>query len=521
MSEKFKKLKRKYLLGAILKSVVCGVSAGLLVVGAVLLALKLSAISLDTLYYVLMGVGCALVAGVIAFLIFMPTNKKVAARLDNEFGLEERVQTSLEYRGQEGTIIQLQREDTEEKLQTLPKAKFKFAGVWQFCIIAVIAIAIAFAGIFIPAKEVQAGGPVDPEELPAVVTEYHITSVRSLITNVESSELEREIKADTVVVLQELLDTLIAIFNKEEEYKGFSQGQLNNMVYRAIDSVELVINNSINYIKLATSMVTLGETKLSAAVMAGGDSYKTYEMKEYGHVETFYTQREAATVNRLKTNLDTLRATLNVTLENGLGELLISTATSTLSALDPTLLGVDRSDSLYNTLNSFVTELVKMGSGVTRGEYTEDEKVQNDLDNLFASVRSQLAPLLSNQAYSGAMRRFISNKLRIVFGLSGVEEADALESSGSGDNNEPKPGDDNPDDPPGGIGPGEGKYGSEDLIYDPFQQKYVKYYELLGKYKAILEELQKSGAINQEQYDMAIAYFEFMYGSVKADDVTE
>lgn len=535
MSEKFKKLKRKYLLRAILKSFICALSVALFAVGAVLLVLKLSALSLDMLWYIVIGAGSALVSGVIAFIFFRPTDKKVAKKLDDEFGLDERVQTSLEYKGQEGTIVQMQRNDTDEKLKTLPRGKFKLAGVWQFCVIAIVSVAIACTALFIPAKQAGAQGPVDPEDLPAVVTEIHITSVNGIITNVKASSMDNEIKLAAVEDLQELLDLLVKVFEKEEGYEEFTQGELNNAVLDTIDGVNAVIDSSINYIDFAGKLVEAEETNLSAAVLAGGNSYRAYELKDYGHVETFFAQREVIAGRRIEAALGALRETMNVTLEDGLGNVVLSTATSLLTALIPDKLGVSRSDKIYDALSKFVSELAGVSRNISKGDYErveeneegeqvtvrDDAKVQKELDSKFESCKNQLAPVLAQQAYAGAMRRYIGNRLKIVFGLPGVEEKEDLDNTGNNGNNDP---DTDPDKKPpensGGDGDGKSKYGSDDEIYDPLTGEYVKYSTLLSRYQNILDELKKGEAITQEQYDMVRKYFRYLFGSDKAEELT-
>lgn len=531
MSEKFKKLKRKYLLAAIMKSAVCGLALALLVVGGALLAFKLSANTLDVIWYVVMGVGALLVGGVIAFLFFRPTNKKVATRLDNEFALEERVQTSLEYSEREGTIVQLQREDTEEKLKTLPRAKFKLAGIWRLGVVVIVALAIAVAGFVVPQRQrVVEGKPLPPEELPAVVTEYHITSVQGIITNVQSSKLDGEIRTKIGYELQDLLNTLNGVFNKDEGYEGFTQGQLDNTVFKAIDGVTAIVNDYANYASFASALKEMGETNFSAVIRAGGDSYKTYDLKEYGHVETFYSQREDATRARIDIAITPLRESMKVGLTEGLGEVVNGLATAILTVLsNPTELGVERTDAIYTAINSFATSLLRVGRDIGTGRYEkveENEKgeqvtvyredaVQDDLNTLFDGVQNSIVAQLSSQSYYGSMRRYISNKLRYIFGLGGIEEKEDLTSSGNGGTTDPKPGEDDPGD--GGDGKGGNLYAGDDEIYDPDKNMRVKYHDIFTKYRAILTELYNSGAITKEQFDMAQAYFGLMFNDEETD----
>lgn len=506
MSEKFKKLKAKYLLGAILKSVVCGISAGLVLVGILLLAFKLSAISLGTVWYVIIGVACALIGGAVTFIFFRPTNKNVAKRLDDEFELEERVQTSLEYDGQEGTIVKLQREDTEGKLQSLPRAKFKFSRIWQFCVIAVIAVAVAVTALFVPAK--QAGAAVDdnPENQKAVVTEYQIQSVRDIINNVNKSGLKEDVKASSVEYLDALLITLTG-----NTSGTLTVGQLNNAVYAAINGVELTINGSLTYIALGEALAEGGDANVSKAVLSGGNAYRTYDIKEYGHVLTFDEQRGDAVPTKIVGGLNELQKTLNVTIEDGLSVALLTVGYNSIGAISKS--GVAATDTLYGSLNYFFGQLVTLSMNV--GE--DNASIQSRVKDVINDLRNGLSTELSNQAYAGAMRRYVGNKLKIVFGLGGVEAAEADDTDyGSNDD----PGDRPPttDTPPETGGPGNSIYGSNDDIFNPETRMREKYGDLLGKYSDILNELIASGMYTEEEIAMINAYFDFLWGSAKDKD---
>lgn len=516
MSEKFKKLKTKYLLGAILKSVVCGLSVGLFAVGVVLLVLKLSAISLDIVWYVIIGSGAAVITCVLAFIFFRPTDKKVAARLDNEFGLDERVQTSLEYKGQEGTILEMQRDDTEEKLKTLPKSKIRFSQVWQFCLIAVISIAIAVAAFFIPAKQAVGETPtIDPGQLPAVVTEDQVEAVRGVINNVNGSDLSDDIKTATTAELQTLLDTVTAIFNKE---KSISSADLNNVVLATICNVEPIINNSLNYTLFATVIREKGEPNIARAILAGGKSYGTYEIKEYGHVTTFHGMEEEATASRLN-GVDTMRKALSIKLEDGLADTFKAVAAAFVNAMrldNFTEVGIDGDNSTYICINNFAVELNRTANTLSAEDADmKDDDIQQSLNNSFKTFKSLLASELAPQSYAGAMRKYIRNKLSIVFGLlgeiEGQDDPDSdSEGSEGGKNDDPGLGD-------GGLGEGESRFGSDDLIYDPFTGTYVKYGDILDHYNAILQELINDGTLTEEQANMAKEYFQYLYGTKKDD----
>ena len=523
MNKKFKKLKTKNLLGAILKNAICGLSAGLFVAGALVIAFKLAAISFDLLWYVLIGVGVALIVCAIAFIFFRPTDKKVAEKLDNEFGLEERVQTSLAYKDKAGTIVEMQREDAAEKLNSLPKSKVKFSGIWQFCLIAVVAIAIVVTSFFIPARQAQgAGSTVEPGEQDKVVTEIQVEALRGVINNVNGSELDVGVKRDVVAELQTLLDTATAIYKEEIKV---SENVFNGMVISTIYKVEPIINDTLDYTIISDVIRANGEANMARAVLNGGKSYSTFDIKDYGHVTAFSETEPGSTNSRLGGGVDAFRASLDKTLEEGFVEIFNTVATNFVSVMNIDNFaesGITANNTLYACINKFAQELLRTSNTLEVPD-TEDEKVIKDfqdgikqsLDNLFADFKNQLSTELMPQSYAGAMRRYVRNRLCAIFGLADeteVPEDVEGEYGGSGGGK-----DDDSNGQHGGGGTGGLLVGSNDMIYDPLVGDYVEYVTIVARYNAILDELRQSGALTEEQLAMAKAYFDFLLGIEEAE----
>lgn len=562
MSERFKKLKRKYLLGAILKSAVCGLSFGLFVAGVVLLSLKLSAISLDVVWYVLMGAGAAVLGCVVAFIFFRPTNKKVATDLDNEFGLEERVQTSLEYGGQEGTILEMQRADTEKRLSGLPKRKLRFSKIWQFCVTAVIAVAIAVTAIFIPAKQASAsggggGGDDDPD---ANITKWQLSALSDIIENVKNDlVLDDAVKNQTVPKLEDLKDKF--------SVEGIKQKQLEEEAAATIAAIEGIHNGAVSYLGIASALKQ-GKTETDAvfalgdAVLRGGNSYRTSKIMDYPDVEKFLngTGAENDDSDSYHVTRDKMTVSLQSLIENlhfppeeeneeetegeaagdellrALQELLqtldeqsggevpeenpeeaikqaldglhkdIDTVLNALKELDGEMYSFD--DDVYSQLADFGRKVSQLSSNIDNDAYSDVSELKSAVVSVLSDMQGQLAIPLAKQSYVGAMRRYICNRLRYVFDLGGFEEADSESSSGGQTGGKPnQPPEENPGDGPG-TGGGGHKYASDDMVYDPRTGTYKKYGEILKEYEAMLDEYVRSGALTPEQEKMARDYFE-------------
>ena len=124
----FGRFKKKLRRNAWIKSLLFGVSCGLLAAAGIIIYQKMTTVSPQLLLYLPIGAGVALLTGLLAFLVLRPSIKKIARRLDNELMLGEKVQTMLEYQDSQEDMLILQREDANEKLMNQPpelKSQFR------------------------------------------------------------------------------------------------------------------------------------------------------------------------------------------------------------------------------------------------------------------------------------------------------------------------------------------------------------------------------------------------------------
>lgn len=512
MRENFSKIKKKYTLHAAIKSAVGGVAIGLLVAGALLLAFKLTGIPFAAGYYVLVGFGAALLFGAALFLVLRPSALRVAKRLDSEYALEERAQTLLEFEGQEGTIVVMQREDTEERLASLPKpGKAKairsvLSRCWVLIVLAVLAPALLLTAAFIPAKAVDVEKE-NPLNNPFLVSEYQLVAVQELINDVKKSELETELKDSTVSVLEELLDTLPEIV---------TVGGMRAAVYEAIDGVAAILKPINSYRPIS---IALGEAKvvfLVRATRSGAEVYRNRDLLTYSQVKEFANERLELSNRRVQGEMQSEYYLMKAYVDNGEMETLKQELqlVSANIALALSKCGVSSDDALYASINDFVLSVQAYSETINAD--SQADAVASELYTLFCTTASdQMAQALSVQAYHLAMNRHVNDRLRDVFGLPARDEDledefnDGYEYEQGGDIT--NPGGDSPDDDDPFEGSGN-QYGSDDLIYDPDMGEYVKYGDLLARYYAIAQEYLREGKLTPEQEAQARAYFEILFG---------
>ena len=120
MNEGFLKFKRRLRKAAMLKACAFGLLCGMAVGSVLVILFKRGVISLPVLVSCAIGALVALVSGLAAAIIFLPSDKKIAVLLDNEFSLGESVQTMLAYKDESGMIIDIQRREAEADLGVDP-----------------------------------------------------------------------------------------------------------------------------------------------------------------------------------------------------------------------------------------------------------------------------------------------------------------------------------------------------------------------------------------------------------------
>ena len=473
MGEGFKKLKRKSLRNAIIKSAVCGLSCGIFAACAILLAFKLLDISLNIAYYILIGVSTALICGNLTFIISRPTDKKLAQALDKKYALEERVQTALEFQGVSGTVVEVQRQDAENRLSSLPKAKFgqrvkqNFARVWQYFVIVVLAVAMAVAAMLVPAKSVE-GGTIDSEptveETPFEMSEEQFSGLNAIIANVKASALQPEVKDSAVALLEELREDL-------------SQAQwVSNMlslVRTAITKIDKLFTNDCSYTRIANALVDLNQYKFAVIIADGVQVYKAYDLEDYEQIKTFEQERVNKVVEAIDDSVTKELDALAKDPGNTPAEIYTALAASKIA----------ETDALYSIFFDFAKGLAQ--DGVTSA--------------LKVNFNLALTNELARQAYTCAVKRYVILNLGNLFDIGVPDDPDFIVTDDSDDKTNQ-----------GGYGDGSWKH--DYSIYNPYTGEYENYMDVLADYYAIVDAmLRDPEQYTEEQIRIIRTYFEILF----------
>lgn len=495
MVEKFRELKKKYALLAMLKGAIAGVFFALFAVGAVMLGIKLGAMRIGWYYYLIIGIGAFAIAFVATFLLTRPTDKSLAKKLDNEYGLKEKVQTMVEFASQDSAVLSLQREDTEQTLRNLPKKKISFAKIWQYIVIAVVGIALFVTGIVVPSYYEP---PVVDDDF--VLNEWDEKALQQLIDDVSASALEDKVKVPSLAALELLKEEL-----KETKSNTAMRRAVRNCA-QAIDSAVILANSYRDVAVALNTQTTLKE--FTTTIVKAASSYKgEIEISTLAQVKQANDQSEekirvclAVFTNSLNAKIKALSQ--NIEIRDAVDEFL-APFNESLSPDD--LQEKLDGDELYGAMASLSSAL-----SVASEQYVflETSYMRTIVANAFTDYISSASRVLVTQVYNNMMNELIHNTLTDVFKVSVSPEDLELPgiSDGSGGSDE---------DPwhGGGTGDTEVIYGGNDAIYDHNSAEHVPYGMVWNDYVSKLYD-----KLNDEQSGLSEEMKVYIQNYIKALD---
>lgn len=467
MGKGFLKFKRKLRAGALIRALLCGLSLGVIAVAVQWLFAKMTAQSPDFIRYLLFGGILTITGFVIVLLILLPTNKRVAKKLDRSLALGEKVQTMLAFREDPGDMVALQRADTDRILAETPKKRIKGACTWVFVLIPLLACLSMVGTILVPAKE-------PPAPPPAVDNNFSITpwqeqALKDLIEKVKTSEMEEEPKEGVVKQLESLL---IKLKNTKKE------SVMKETVISTIESIHRVVSEHNTYDIVASALFNSPSSTIQDL---GGavNSLKPLLVGEWMNAVGDMIQADPSVAE---------------TLANGIRQAL-------------NLSNVEANNAVVDTLSILSDTLSEITADIT------DDAV----DSLMTEAEEKLNGALYIQATNEAVEDDTIYTLLSIFGIKASEVPEHVfnnpdDPRGEGDY---EPEDDVDQIHSGGLGSGEMIYGSNDTIYDPDKDAYVTYGEVIDGYFAKITESLVDGNLPPELEEMLSDYFAFLYNGTE------
>ena len=467
MGKNFKRIKRQVALNTVFSALMIGVAISLIGISAIMLYSKLTGGEFNNVYYALGG-AAAVVVSAIFFVIFMPSDKKLAKAIDEKYSLDEKTRTAMAFHNSDNSFVRLQREDADEVLGQQPRKSFRLKQIVAAALIFAVSVGCMAGAVIIPAKADGGEAPIDEFD-----KQWILTVIDELILTVDKSFMYDSLKVSAK-------DELTSLRSFVEE-----SVLLSEMKARAVITV-VNINRQLSTVN---SSVVIGETfytsnsvviaELGAAMISLSGSGSKKALGNFGEYLDGISADDVGNV------ADELNAHLGMT-------------------------GVSTNDPIYLLLKTLVGHM-------RAASETGDTSALSD------SIKDS-ASILSNEVLVQNVNKVtigvITTRLCNLFGITEedltVEAPDIQIEVPKADNESDDSGDDEIEEPnenigSGGLGTGETIYGSDDMVFDPNTGTYRPYGEILNDYYAKINELIVDGRIDEDIKDAVENYFDILY----------
>ncbi len=493
LDENFKNLKTKYLRKSIIVSCIGGLCAALFFTGAIWLILKLCGVKVHWAIYIAMALVIGAACGALLFFLTRPRDIKLSKTLDDEYGLKQKVQTLLEFDGVEGDMYELQRQDARKALAAIKPKKPTLKQILIYVLVPFVALAMFISAIAVPSRY--------KEDIPFVPTNWQLTALNQLIDEVSGSELEQNKKDEILIYVSSLLE----LVDLEEGEQKPTTGQVNSLAKNAMNAVMNVAISANSYTDLADALA--GDEPLNSISKAFKLCQKSYGapsgLKNY---ETDIRQKRAT----ISGEIVRISGESVSEYKNKIGECATlaayrSVTTSVADGIDRALATFVNSDGTEkwegDALKTAVAQIsVSIKELIADTEGWSLTSLKNRANGFGDAFVETATGLLDEQVYTEMMCEYTRRKVASIFGITIVDPDDG---DGSG-------GDDDDGNHGGGAGDEVVNRGGNDVIYYPYEDKYVVYGDKLDDYWKKAEELMERQNLPEELKKKVNDYFEIL-----------
>lgn len=491
MSENFSNLKRKAFRLRLLKSTLAGASAFLAVFGALVLLASHEVLPIGKAILIAVSVIVPIAVGFGTFFLLRTSDKTLAKRLDTHHGLEERVQTMLQYQEADGAIYVLQRKDAEKSLERIADQR-SLRRLWIYGLCLILSAAL-FASSFIlaPAEE-----PPTPEvTVPFAITPLQAAALEELIGYVNNSEMASPYRENVAAAVTTLLTELRAATTTRERDAALSK----------------VIDEILKQTDASSSALELMNALWLCESESGKQLAKTLNYYDWPAEDAWESFSE---------QLEEFRLTLIFTTSASEANLLYATVGADItSAL--AISRVPQEDTLHTVLTRLAVAKEEREDGThvwglstlsPLADTLWEADLQIELDNTLAAIGGALFTSLSQHAANTGTGEYAITRIctlfehplptfeRPQFRESITEDADGDSAAGGSS---------------GSVGGGP-TFGSDDLVFDPLTNEYVEYGTILQRYAEIYYAWMDGDHTEEEKAAME-KYFDILKGGFKED----
>lgn len=467
--ENMQKFRKKIWIELMLKSLAIGLSVGIIITSIVLIICKLNGIHLLAFYYVLISMVSAVVLGGLFFWIKKPDRMQLAKRLDQQLELNQKVETMVAFEAENAMMLQLQREDTQERLNHIPVQRLKMKFHWSIILVPILALAFLIPSLVIPmeANAVDEPPVVDPDY---AIDDKTIQAILAMIEEIKSREqLEATVREAYILELQELITGLSA--------ENLHESDKNALVLVTIQKALDTCNNYVSY-REVSSVLQNSENSNIRKIGAMLEKNKAEDvLNEFEYVRVAMQASETAELEKLLAEI-----------RRDIGE-----------ALQNAELDVDK-----NISKAFIqfSDLMAGCSGET--------ELKKKVMTAYSVALIEMEQALDREELTSDTYEYINTQLRAIFNLKEENPEQQDPNEQPEDPEDPKKEDDPANQ--GGAGTGDTIYAGDDQFFDP-EKGLVKYGDVISDYNSVITAMIMEGSIPPEMEEYFKAYFALLYGN--------
>ena len=412
-NEGFARFKKKLLREHRIKSLLFGVAGGL--AGA---AISIAACRFANPSAMVYAAPIATAAGLAAafaaaYFIKKPTDKKIAARLDKDLNLQEKVSTRVEFEGKDGVILNKQREDATVKLDEKPvkAVQRKLASV---TIPVLVVAAGLFAGSFFMPNIDQF-----PSHIKDPINSSNIGSVDSIVHVIASNAKEDIDDIDPDTDVNDKIDQIIDRVQNDLDGET-DENKRNDIVEAGKDDIDKIVDDANSKDEIGDELVNSDDDALKLleeAIKAGDEDKITIALG--------FLKDEINELNgqKLVDKLHAIAAEIRKALEN-----------SQIPEGDPLR------DALKKLADEFDKEADELQKNLDKGQDTSDQTKDNldkDIDEANKDINDSINQQNKNQA-AGETAKDALDQMKDPTqngqnGNSGDQEGSGEQGSGEGE----------------------------------------------------------------------------------------
>ena len=476
MFESFLSLKRKVLFGIIAKVTVLGLSVGAFASFLTVMIQKLTLGGAKVGACTLIGIGCFLAVVGSSLLICFPTEKRIARFIDKRLSLNEKVETMVAFKNEDGEIITAQREQTDSILKDVKLTRLIDKKVLFNLIAPIIATTMVITALSVTPKEINAGDDLPP---PVIDPEFDATKIQiqeleDLIKYVKDSNMEKEPRALVVDELEKLLDIL-----KTDD--KITVSQMKEKVSYAILETKKILDNANTNDDIAFELNKV-ENKYFITFAAS--------------VRDLNSVSAEVSINSMSQSMpDTItKAELKELLKlysDGFKESLVSS-------------GVSNTDVMYLALFQLASKLGDLSAAVDTMSMVDIQRQKTiSVEDAKIDIATAFIIQVNNKEVADTVVKTLMEIFNISNGeLPEYEDEDFFVSVELPDD---KPSEDGATS--GGYGDGEKEYAGNDKVYDPETGNFVEYGVLIDAYLAKVTQQIKDGIVPDTLEQFISDYF--------------